>query len=221
MTTRCDEALKEVAAVTAALPPPGQAEEIESLKRGLTTSKDDQAALSEQLALIKTSLQEAVTNHSKELEEAAKSRAEEVTKLCSKHDEDVKAFATTKSEMTAKISDLEGEIATLKATIATQPTSPKTNGTVLPQSPGISESELQQMHQAHNLKLHDVQAENDRAMKALKEELDKTLCRVTELQQEVGRKDLEIQLLEQDQEEKEDFITKLQEDVKLLGSPQA
>ena len=64
------------------------------------------------------------------------------------------------------------------------------------------------MHEAHNLKLYDLQAEHDRALRAVKDELAAALSQADELNQEVTRKTMEIQYLEQDQDESQDQITR-------------
>jgi len=64
------------------------------------------------------------------------------------------------------------------------------------------------MHEAHNAKLHDLQAEHDKALKAVKESLDASMSKTDELTQEVARKAMEIQYLEQDQDESQDQITR-------------
>ena len=62
--------------------------------------------------------------------------------------------------------------------------------------------------------MHDVQAEHERAMRVMREELEITRVKAEELQQEVTRKTMEIQYLEQDQEESQDQITRY---VKVFG----
>jgi hypothetical protein len=189
-------------------PPPGQIEEIERLRRELANSNDERAALRESLALTKSSMEETILNHNKDLEEAAKGRAEQVGRLTAHHDEEMKVLTAQKSELLVKLSDLEGELNTLKASIEAESSNPKANGAAHIPSPGISELELQQMHQAHNLKMHDLQAEHEKAMKAAKEELQQALARVEELKQDVGKKVLEIAFFEQDHDEKDDKIAK-------------
>ena len=90
----------------------------------------------------------------------------------------------------------------------------KTNGSAHHRSASISREELQRLHEAHNAKLHDVQAEHDRALRTLREELEIARVKADELQQEVSRKTMEIQYLEQDQEESQDQITRY---VKVFG----
>lgn len=163
----------------------------------------------------KESLTEVSKNHQKELEEAAMGRAEEVTKLRTAYQDEVAALASEKSALQTMLSDLEGELATLKATVAAEPVTPsKSNGSAHVRASSVSRDELQRLHEAHNLKIHDVQAEHERSIRALREELEVALSKADELQQEVARKAMEIQYLEQDQDEHQDQITRY---VKVFG----
>lgn len=185
-------------------------EEITALTQQLSSTKDELAAMTESLSLTKSSMVELSENHKKELEEAAKARAAEVLKLRAEHDEEVSTFANQKSELLVRLSDLEGEVATAKAALqAHRAASPKINGS--PQgSPraGVSKEELVKMHEAHNLKLYDLQSEHEKAMRRQTDELRQAMVKVSELQQDVARKAMEIQYLEQDQEESQDQITR-------------
>jgi DNA repair exonuclease SbcCD ATPase subunit len=206
--------LDEAKAAALVEPPPDPAlvAEIEGLTRELANAKDDVAATHDALNLTKQSLSQVTDNHTKELEEAAKGRAEEVIRLKAAHEEEVSTLVEQKSELATKLSDLEGELATLKAAAAAEPpSSPKTNGTngiTQPSSPGVTKEELQSMHEAHNAKVHDLQAEHDKALKAFKESLEASQSKAKELQEEVSRKTMEIQYLEQEQEESADQITR-------------
>jgi hypothetical protein len=64
------------------------------------------------------------------------------------------------------------------------------------------------MHEAHNLKRNDLQAEHDKEIRALQEQLDAMRTRAGEVEQDLDRKKMEILYLEQDQEESQDQITK-------------
>jgi conserved oligomeric Golgi complex subunit 6 len=207
LTAQRDEA---VAAASAEAPPDAAiVEEVQRLTKELAHAKDDAAAAHDALDLTKQTLSEVSNNQIKELEEAAKSRAEEVMRLNTAHEEEIAALVEQKSDLATKLSDLEGELATLKAsTSADPPASPKTNGTTQPASSGVTKEELQRMHEAHNAKVHDLQAEHEKALKALKENLDASISKSEELQEEVTRKAMEIQLLEQEQEDSSDQITR-------------
>ena len=199
----------KVSAAAGAEPDTAIAEEIERLTKELSHAHDDLAASHDVLSLTKQSLEEITNNQAKELEEAAKGRAEEVTRLKTLHEQEVNTLVGQKSDLAIKLSDLEGEVATLKASTAVErAASPRPNGNAPPTSPGVTKEELQRMHEAHNAKLNDLQAEHDKAIKAIKQELETHQSKAEDLQQEVGRKAMEIQYLEQEQEESTDTITR-------------
>lgn len=210
ITAQRDEV--KAAAAAGATPDPAIAEEIERLTRELAHSKEDVSAAQEALALTKQTLTDVSGNQTTELEEAAKGRAEEVTRLKAAHEEEVNTLVSQKTDLATRLSDLEGELATLKASAGAEATaSPKangTNGSAQPTSPGVTKEELQKMHEAHNAKLNDQQAEHEKALKDLKDSLEASHSKADELQQEVARKAMEIQYLEQEQDESNDQITR-------------
>lgn len=207
--------LDEARAVAAAVDQTDKDEVIVRLQKELANAREDNASLNDMFMATKESLTEVSRNHVKELEEAAKGRAEEVTKLRAVHQEEISGVTSEKSELQTKLSDLEGELATIKATLATESvSSPKSNGTAHARTSSVSRDELQKLHEAHNLKVHDLQAEHERAIKALREQYEIALAKADELQQEVGRKAMEIQYLETDQDESQDQITRY---VKIFG----
>ncbi|KAF8846250.1 hypothetical protein BDN67DRAFT_960954 [Paxillus ammoniavirescens] len=193
-----------------------QATEIERLAKELANLRDENTMLNDVLAVTKESLSEMSANHTKELEEGARSRVEEVTRLRSTHEGEISILAAQKSELALSLSDLEGEIATLKAQLAAvEPAvAPKSNGTVPVSALTVTREELQKVHDAHNLKMHDMQAEHDRLVRALRVEVDALQTRLDEVQQDVTRKSMEIQYLEQEHEESQDSITRY---VKVFG----
>jgi len=189
---------------------PEHAEEIARLTKELANAKDDFAAATDTLNLTKSSMSEMSDKHARELEEGAKSRADEVIQLKSAHDSEVATLAAHKSEALIKLSDMESELATVKATLAAQQSAiPKSsNGSTLPQQQSVTKEELTKMHEAHNLKIYDLQAEHEKALTALREDVEQAKFRAGELEQEVGRKAMEIQYLEQDQDESQEQISR-------------
>lgn len=193
--------------------------EIQRLTKELSAAHDDNKALNEVLALTKDSLNEISRNHKDELQDAARTRVEEVTKLRAEHDEQHAALLKEKEALSTQITDLQGEISTLRATAAAaaeRPKSPKSNGLSHARHTSVTAEELQQMHEAHNLKLHDLEANQEKALLSLREDLHRAEARVEELQNEVNRKTMEIQYLEQDGEEKDDTITRYVKYVRIL-----
>ncbi|KAG5652300.1 hypothetical protein H0H81_005522 [Sphagnurus paluster] len=195
-------------------------EEVARLSQELSNTKDDLNAVTEMLNLTKVSLTQISNNQTKDLEDAAKARADEVTKLRSVHDEEIAILAAQKSELSVRVSDLEGELATLKATVASERMIPKvngnSNGAAPPTSPSVTKEDLQKMHEAHNLKIYDLEAAHARAIKALSERVEASEKAAAELNLEIQRKTMEIQYLEQDQEESQEQITRLKEDLDTL-----
>ena len=211
-TNSLSKQLDEARALVDAVPTlsPEHAEEIARLTKELANSKDDFAAVTDVLNLTKSSISEMSDKHARELEEGAKSRADEIIKLNSAHVSEVADLAAQKSEAMMKISDLDGELATVKATLAAQQSAvPKNvNGSTQPQEHTVTKEELTKMHEAHNLKIYDLQAEHEKALNALREEAEVAKIRVDELEQDIGRKAMEIQYLEQDQDESQEQISR-------------
>jgi septal ring factor EnvC (AmiA/AmiB activator) len=189
---------------------PEHAEEIARLTKELANSKDDLAGVTDVLNLTKSSLSEMSDKHAKELEEGAKSRVDEIIKLKSAHDSEIATLAAQKSEAMMKLSDLEGEFAIVKSTLAAQQSVAlkNANESLQPQQQTVTKEELTKLHEAHNLKIYDLQAEHEKAINALREEAEVAKFRVDELEQEVGRKAMEIQYLEQDQDESQEQISR-------------
>lgn len=207
LTRQRDEALAAAASIPQTSPE--HVEEMTRLSKELSSTKDDLVAAADALNLTKASLTEMSHNQTKELEEVVKVHADEVMKLRSAYDEEVSSLAAQKSELVVKFSDLEGELAMLKATISSETVAPKSNSNgVAHHAPGVTKEELQRLHEAHNLKMHDLQAEHEKIVKALKLELEASESRRTDVLQEVERKKMEIQYLEQEQEDNQEQITR-------------
>ncbi|KAI0257659.1 hypothetical protein BJV78DRAFT_1272599 [Lactifluus subvellereus] len=180
--------------------------DIARLTKDVSNARDELSTLNEALRITQESMQEMGKNHQMELEEVATGRADEVSKLRAAHDAEIQSLVADKSGLVTRLSDLEGELLTARASAA--PTeaiaSPKRNGLSTTPVETVTKEELQRMHEAHNLKINDLQAQHDKAIRALQEQAE----------QDLDRKKMEIMLLEQDQEETQDQITRY---VKLFG----
>ena len=206
---------EEARRVIASLDKSDKDETITQLSRDLSNLQEEHAALTDMFTATKDSLREITNNHATELEEAAKGRAEEVTKLRAVHDEELGRLSSEKVALATKLTDMEGELATVKASLNTDPLmSPRSNGSAHASSPSVTKEDLQRMHEAHNLKLGDLQAAHDKEMRALKEELENALGKADDLNHQLERKMMEIQYLEQDQDDTQDQITRY---VKIFG----
>jgi conserved oligomeric Golgi complex subunit 6 len=202
---------RDEARASASAPSAASAEhqaEVARLTKELSNAKNDLASVTETLNLTKTSIQDMSNKHQKDVQEAAQTRADELIKMRAAHDEEVASLAAQKSELLIKLSDMQGELATAQADLAAaQSASPKTNGASHPLSPtGVTKEDLAKLHEAHNLKIHDLEATHEKALKALREELDAALEKSEHLNADVARKAMEIQYLEQEQDENQEQI---------------
>lgn len=206
------------AAFVAASASADQASEIDRLTKELANFRDENVMLNDVLAVTKESLSEMSSNHTKELEDAARGRVEDVMSLRAAHEEEIGRLAAQKSELSLKLSDLEGEIATLQAQIAAEAAAaPKSNGAMSPSLTMVTREELQRVHEAHNMKMHDVLADHERTVRELRNEVDGLQSKLDEVHQDIARKSMEIQYLEQEQEESQDSITRLKADLEQLS----
>lgn len=211
------EVARATAEVLASSTPPDRTEEVRSLKKDLADTRSDLTALSEVLAATNESIADLSVRHGKDLEEAVEARTTEVTKLKSSYETELAQLAKAKADLGRKLSDAQGEITTLRATITARPATPTSNrapGHGRTNSGTVTKEEIQKMHEAHNLKMNDLQAEYEKELKELREELEAVNCRTKELESEVSRKAMEISYLEQEQEESNDTITRY---VRLFG----
>lgn len=206
------------AAFVAASASADQASEIDRLTKELANFRDENVMLNDVLAVTKESLSEMSSNHTKELEEAARGRVEDIMSLRAAHEEEISRLVAQKSELSLQLSDLEGEIATLQAQVAAEAAAaPKNNGTISPSLTMVSREELQRVHEAHNMKMHDVVADHERVVRDLRNEIDGLQNKLDEVHQDIARKSMEIQYLEQEQEESQDSITRLKADLDQLS----
>jgi hypothetical protein len=189
---------------------------IERLTKELSNAREELDGLNEVFRATQASMQEMGNNHQMELEEAAKGRAEEVSKLHAAHDTEIQSLVIAKADLVTRLSDLEGELLSLRAsTASTGPAaSPKRNGSAAAPAETVTKDELLRMHEAHNLKMNDLNAKHDKEIQALQEKLDAARTRTSEVEQDLDRRKMEISFLEQGQEESQDQITKY---VKLFG----
>lgn len=205
------EAANATAEMLASSAPPDRTQEVNALKKELADARSDVTALQDALGVTNESIADMSNRHTTDLEGAAKARATEVTELKKAHASELAHLDKERMNLARELSDTQSEMARLKATIATRPITPTTT-----RSPGhgrtssgtVTKEEIQKMHEAHNLKMNDLQAGYEKKLKELREELEVLDWKSQELESEVERKTMEIKYLEQDQEESADTITR-------------
>ena len=211
------EVAHATAEVLASSAPADRTDEVNSLRKDLADTRSDLMALQDVLAATNESIADMSNRHGEDLEEAAKARAAEVTMIKSTYKSEVAQLAKAKSDLASKLSDAQSEISTLKAKIDAEPAIPtaiRAPGHGRTGSRTVTKEEIQKMHEAHNLKMGDLQAEYERKLKELREELEAANGKTKELQSEISQKTMEISYLEQEQEEANDTITRY---VRLFG----
>jgi chromosome segregation ATPase len=215
LKVQLDEA-RRAAQASASAADADQNAEIIRLNKELSNSRDEHSGLNEVFHATQESMQEMSKNHQMELEEAAKRHTEEASKLRAAHDVEIQSIVADKSNLVTRLSDLEGEVATLRAyaTPTEAAASPKRNGSAPVPAETVTKEELLELHETHNLKINDLQAQHVKAMRALQEQVDAAIAKADEMEQDLARKKMEIMYLEQDQEESQDQITRY---VKLFG----
>lgn len=204
------EVTRETAEVLASSATPDRTEEVNTLKKDLADTKSDLTAIQEVLMATNESIAEISNRHTRDLEDATKARATEVAKLKAVHGSELAQISKERSDLASKLSDAQGEISTLKATITARPGTPTTRsrGHGRTGSGTVAKEEIQKMHEAHNLKMNDLQADYEKKLKELREELEAGNGRTAELNREISQKTMEISYLEQEQEEFNDTITR-------------
>jgi chromosome segregation ATPase len=189
----------------------------ERMKSARISAEDDLAAMKEALTVTQESIVEMTTSHGRELEQAAQARVEERNKLQAEHAAAAAAFEKEKQELLARVSDLEGEVSTLKADVAAAASAaPKTNGKA--PAPAAPQESMEKLHEAHTLKIKDLTAAYEKQIKALQEEREEALSQVDGLKADVARKAMEVQYLEQEQEENQEETKRLEEELAELKS---
>lgn len=208
LTKQRDAALAQAGAAPTSSPE--QLEELRRLQNELSSTEDDLKVVTDMLNLTKTSMTELSDRQARELEEAAKGRADEILKLRAAHDEEVTTFATAKSDLLIRLSDLEGELASARAALAAQQTaSPKSNSNgPTPSTSFATKEELTKLHEAHNLKMNDLQAAHEKALKLMKDELEAARGNIEQLTKDISHRDMEIGYMRTDQEESEETIAR-------------
>ena len=210
------EEARQAAQAAASAAAVDQSAEFARLTKELSNAREDLDSVNEMFRANQESMREMADNHRKELEEAAKGRADKVSELRAAHDAEIQSLVVDKADLVTKLSDLEGEVLTLRASATPSGpiASPKRNGAATVPSETVTKEELQRTYEAHNLKMRDMQAQHDKDMRALREQVEAAQVKAEEAETDLERKKMEIELLEQDQDESQDQITRY---VKLFG----
>lgn len=208
---------RATAEVLASSAPPDRSQEVNALKKDLADARSDIEALQEALAMANESIADMSNRHGKDLEETTKTHTAKVNGLRSAHESELAQVTKEKTDLASELTDARGKIATLEAKIAAEPaipTSTRAPGHGRADSGTVTKEEIRKLHEAHNLKMNDLQAEYEKRLKGVLEELGAANKKVDAFQSEISQKAMEISLLEQEQEDANDSIARY---VRLFG----
>ena len=205
------EAAHATAEVLASSATPDRTEEVNTLTKELADAKSDLTALQEVLAATNESIADMSNRHTKVLEDATEARTTEMARLKKAHESELIKLVKEKSDLDRRLSDARSEISMLKATISTRPSTPvsaRSHGHGRTGSGTVTKEEIQKMHEAHNLKMKDLEVDYEKKLKILREELKAASEEMKELESQVSQKTMEISYYEHDQEEANETITR-------------
>lgn len=207
LRTRLEEKEAELAATKVALT---ENAEKERVSQELENAKAELASRTEDFTAFKESFQQIMLNHQTELEEAAKGHAEEMIKLKEIQTEKEASYKRDREELASRISELEVELATLKASVADTTTSSIAPSTPRKEANGnattVTKEELQRMHEAHSLKLYEMESVHAEAVKSLTEKLETATASAEEQRAHAERLQMELTFTENSAEDMEDEL---------------
>lgn len=165
------------AATTSAVSAAGDehSSEYQRVIKALSVAQDDLTNVNEAYQISKDSLSQMANSHTVELEEAAKTRAEEATKLRAQFEEEKQVLIRERSELAARLAEVEADLNVARAAPAhppTPPQSPPANGKAGYTNGSVSREELERLHQAHSHKVIDLESAHEKAIQALREQLE-------------------------------------------------
>lgn len=182
------------------------AAELVKLQRELSASHDDLAALKSAFEANRESIEAMSHRHSSELDETATRHTARLSEMEAQYHSARTNLENAVISGKERIHELEVEleVAKVKAADAAQPPPPpRANGAA---SPGVTKEELKSLHEAHNLKMHTMEAEFQKRIADLTHSLEIAVAKADELETESERKDMRLHFLEKDQDESQDRI---------------
>ena len=215
LTTQVNQ-LKEAldTAQAAASSDAGQAAEIEQLKGEVFSLNDELSMVKGAFQATKESFAEISANHERELEEKAQMHVEQTQKLKAELEEERSSFAQTRTKLESELEDervakerAKAEALAAQTALQTPPMSPKANGNA--PAPMVPREELQKLHEAHCAKLSELEADHQKALENIEEQLQGMKRDYEEASAALHSKTLELKFTESDKQDLENEIARL------------
>jgi chromosome segregation ATPase len=198
-----DQGKKTEPSQTESLDKTEAAAKIVQYQKELEAIVDELAGTRAAFQATKESIEAISQNHSRELEDLAKARVEEVTILQQTFDQQKEELNKAKAEADERARELEIELKDrnepLRATLE-----PRSNGGT--GALAISKEELVRLHEAHNMKLHSLEASHRKGIQEMQDIIDQVVKQKEELLIAGERRDMEMHFLTTENEESADRI---------------
>ena len=213
-----DSRLKEAlaAAQAAASSDSDHATEIERLKGEVFSLNDELAMVRGAFQATKESFAEISSNHERELEEKTKAHVEQTQKLKTELEEERASFAQARTRLESELEDervakerAKAEALAAQTALQTPPMSPKANGNA--PAPMVPREELQKLHEAHSAKLSELEADHQKALEEVEEQLRVAKENYEAANAALQSKTLELQYTESEKQDLESEVARLQE----------
>ena len=191
------------------------AAETERLKGELCSLNDELTMVREAFQASKESFTEINANHERELEEKTEQYVEQTQKLKAELEEERASFAQARTKLESELEDervakerAKAEALAAQTALQTPPMSPKPNGNA--PTPMVPREELQQLHEAHSAKLSELEADYQKALETLEEQLRAMKENFEGANAALQSKTLELQFTESEKQDLESELARLQ-----------
>ena len=186
---------------------------LKQVKDDLANAQDDletfKRILAESQEAFTADMEATKAAHKREVEGLAGSHNDTLKQLKGSHEDVLGKANAEKATLQGRLEDERdakekalGQVESLQAAIAATPapapiTSPRNSGA----TPSLSKEEVEKLHQAHNARIIEMEAEHEKALEALKEELAEKEEELAGIQSELETKGLEMGFMATDKEE--------------------
>ena len=190
------------------------AAEIERLNGEVFSLNDELSMVKSAFQATKESFTEISANHDRELEEKTQLHVEQTQKLKAELEEERASFAQTRTKLESELEDervakerAKAEALAAQTALQTPPMSPKPNGNA--PTPMVPREELQKLHEAHCAKVSEQEAEYQKAVENLEEQLRVMKEEYEEANAALQSKTLELQFTESEKQDLENEVARL------------
>lgn len=169
----------------------------------LETTRDELRGLRAAFQATKESMASMLTHHRRELEGVERTHVDELADLGRKSAQEKSDLLDAKDAAQTRIRELEIEINNAERNAQMLVMSPPAESQGVT---SVTREELARMHEAHNLKLHTVDAEHRQVLQLMSNSIEQLIRDKEELRSAAERREMEIHFLSTENEENADRI---------------